>query len=734
MLRYNISHKFYIFLQFPCSLLISKFIYLGMIRYFKNISSRTKILFVVFILILLPSGILSYLGLRSITQYTENLRTKYRGTVILVRDKLESEVIRLEENLQNSLIELYPKLNRDDELKAWLRNIELTNPALRHPFLVTTDGSLISTLVSLRKEKRKISQVLKNPQGAADFQMAETAEFITKNFVSAIGLYKKALSLAASSRERALLRSRIGRCYFKSGKYKEGIDEYKKILESENAGETIGTVPASIAALSQIADGYAALNASQERYTVMFELYQRLLDNPWDLTGGEYLYYLKSTGLEIRSLEAPPSNISSNERNVKELTNHEGKLLEQIRFIELIHQIILPEIESGLKYVPSAGLQLQHISRRENNSMLQLGYFILPPAFQKSQLLALGYKIERDYILTNMLPEILTAVDLGTDVFVGILDEKDTLLYPHFNRPVKYLVAEKFSQFFVNWRVALIDRDDRSIEQLVENERRLYLALFAGIIVVMLVGIVFTVRAVIHESETSRIKSEFVSNVSHELKTPLALIRMFGETLETGIVTDEEKRREFYSIIRKESERLTHLINNVLDFSRMDAGNKEYDFEEADLSEVVRSSLEAYKFHIRDLGFEIESKMPDELIKTRIDREAISQALLNLLGNAVKYSGHRKYIRVEVCKNEDSALISVTDHGVGIPKEELKKIFDKFYRVPISKANATRGSGLGLTLAKHIIDAHGGTIEVESEVGKGSTFIIRIPFREIPEI
>jgi signal transduction histidine kinase len=327
-----------------------------------------------------------------------------------------------------------------------------------------------------------------------------------------------------------------------------------------------------------------------------------------------------------------------------------------------------------------------------------------------------------------VLPELLTSIDLGRDVFVGILDEKDSLLYPQQDRPVKnYLVAENFSQLFVTWKVALFDQDGKSIEQLVGRERQLYLALFVGIIVVMLIGIVFTVRAVIHESEVSRIKSEFVSNVSHEFKTPLALIRMFGETLDTGIVTDESKRREFYSIIRKESERLTHLINNVLDFSRMDSGTKEYNFEEADLVEVVRNSLEAYKFHIHDLGFEIENKLPGKLVMPKIDKDAISQVLLNLLSNAVKYSEDRKYIGVEVRKNSTSALISVTDHGMGIQKEQLKKIFDKFYRVHTTKAKETRGSGLGLTLAKHIIEAHGGTIEVESEVGKGSKFTIRIP-------
>ena len=302
------------------------------------------------------------------------------------------------------------------------------------------------------------------------------------------------------------------------------------------------------------------------------------------------------------------------------------------------------------------------------------------------------------------------------------------MLYIQHNHPVSnYLVVDNFSKLFVNWKVALFDNEGKSIEQLVGKEKQLYLMLFAGIIIVMLIGLVVMIRAVIHESEVSRMKSEFVSNVSHELKTPLALIRMFGETLDTGIVTDEKKRREFYSIIRKESERLTHLINNVLDFSKMDSGVKKYYFEEADLVEVVRSTLEAYKFHIRDNGFKIECDLPDESMTLKIDKDAISQALLNLLSNAVKYSEETKYILVKVSKDSTSALISVKDSGIGIAKEELKKIFDKFYRVPAATGKERRGSGLGLTLAKHIIEAHGGIIEVESEVGKGSRFSVIIP-------
>jgi len=323
---------------------------------------------------------------------------------------------------------------------------------------------------------------------------------------------------------------------------------------------------------------------------------------------------------------------------------------------------------------------------------------------------------------------ILSTVELGKDITVGILNEKDSLiLFKETQLVSEYLVAENFKQSFYSWKVALFDKDGKTIEQLAGGEKRLYLALFLGILAVMLIGIIVLARAVIHESEISRMKSEFVSNVTHELKTPLSLIRMFGETLDSGIVTEEGKRKEFYSIIRKESERLTHLINNVLDFSRMETDKKEYSFQETDLVLLVRHSLEAYKFHIRDKGFNIESNLSEEPIMVKIDKDAISQAVLNLLSNSVKYSEEEKHLKIEVSRNSDSASISVTDQGIGIAKEELKKIFDKFYRVPNKSTRKSRGSGLGLTLSRSIVEAHNGRITVASEPGKGSMFTISIP-------
>ena len=239
-------------------------------------------------------------------------------------------------------------------------------------------------------------------------------------------------------------------------------------------------------------------------------------------------------------------------------------------------------------------------------------------------------------------------------------------------------------------------------------------------------GIFITYRNVSKEMALAKLKSDFVSNVSHELRTPLALIRLYAETLELGRLNSQDKCQEYYQIIRKESERLTTLINNILDFSRIEAGRKEYEFRETDLSELVRNTLESYRYQIELHGFTFEEKI-NPVPSLQVDREAMARSLVNLVNNALKYSQDRKHIGVNLYRDNGSVKLEVIDHGIGIPKEEQSKIFEKFYRVGDPLVHNTKGSGLGLSLVRHIVEAHHGAVHVDSVPGQGSKFTIALP-------
>ena len=266
-----------------------------------------------------------------------------------------------------------------------------------------------------------------------------------------------------------------------------------------------------------------------------------------------------------------------------------------------------------------------------------------------------------------------------------------------------------------------------TIEAMSAKWLRTSYIILGGLSLLLAAGVWLNYRNVTRELALAKLKSDFVSNVSHELRTPLALIRLYSETLELGRLTNSSKQHEYHEIIRKESERLTALINNILDFSRIEAGKKEYTFRETDVADLVRSTLESYRFEIEQNGFRLEEKIEDNLPPLQVDREAIARSLLNLVNNALKYSVSNKYLGVSLYRRNGGVNLEVVDHGIGIPPNEQAKIFEKFYRACDPLVHNTKGSGLGLSLVRHIVEAHGGEVGVESSPGKGSKFTITLP-------
>src|SRR5581483_4269749 len=225
----------------------------------------------------------------------------------------------------------------------------------------------------------------------------------------------------------------------------------------------------------------------------------------------------------------------------------------------------------------------------------------------------------------------------------------------------------------------------------------------AGVALALIGAIFLAVQATARQMKLSQMKSDFVSNVSHELRTPLSSIRVFGEYMRLGRVEKPEKIREYGEYIEAESRRLTQLIN------------------------IIRDILSAFEVPLRERGFTIRTEIAAPLPQVRLDRDSIAQALVNLLDNAVKYSGERKEIEVRAYVEDGALRIAVADHGIGIEPGEQKKIFEKFYRVGSGLVHDIKGSGLGLAIVSHIVKAHGGRVEVTSRPGDGATFTLIIP-------
>jgi signal transduction histidine kinase len=363
-------------------------------------------------------------------------------------------------------------------------------------------------------------------------------------------------------------------------------------------------------------------------------------------------------------------------------------------------------------------------------------YFI-PPGISKDRVSLGVVGFDQYYLQKSLFPAVMT----------DVLNSKSNALRTDANPPAMMVHALKDSTPWVlsaNWdggrpeverpfvdifqgMVWAIKYPGTTIADIEARFLRFHFAVLGALSLLMVGGVFLTYRNVSREMNLARLKSDFVANVSHELRTPLALIRLYAETLELGRLTAKEKYQDYFRIIREESERLTALINNILDFSRIEAGRKEYEFKETNLSDLVRSTLDSYRFQIEQNGFAFEENISRDIPPVNVDREAIARSLLNLVNNALKYSKDQKFIGVSLYRSNGCVKLEVCDHGIGIPPGEQEKIFEKFYRCGDPLVHNIKGSGLGLSLVRHIVRAHGGDVQVESAPEKGSKFTIALP-------
>ncbi len=345
-----------------------------------------------------------------------------------------------------------------------------------------------------------------------------------------------------------------------------------------------------------------------------------------------------------------------------------------------------------------------------------------------------GMIVDEEFFAKELLPKAI-ALSLPKfekpkeELVVVVRDGQKRQILPQgeLTNPKNDRVKRNPDFIFTDWTLSL-QGDFASPEKWARANFALNMTMSAALAAVLLGGIALTVRTAMREMKLSAMKNEFVSNVSHELRTPLSSIRVFGEFMRRGRVTDQSKVREYGTYIETESRRLTQLINNILDFSRIESGRKVYTLEPSDLEDILAGTLSTFTVRLRDKGFEVSYQGPDEpLPEMAVDANAIDRAVANLLDNAVKYSNGDRRILLELQREGDEALISVTDHGIGIPREELERIFERFHRVSTGLVHDVKGSGLGLSLVRHIAEAHGGRVTVVSDIGKGSTFTIHLP-------
>jgi two-component system phosphate regulon sensor histidine kinase PhoR len=322
---------------------------------------------------------------------------------------------------------------------------------------------------------------------------------------------------------------------------------------------------------------------------------------------------------------------------------------------------------------------------------------------------------------------------------VAILDEASNLVagarlaVPEARPGVRLFYEGPFGKALYRWRVQMVPQNAEEFQaqrERTKGVRRVLIGLATGIIVV---GLVLVWLAILTERRASRMKSDFIANVSHELKTPLSLIRMFGEMVATGRHKGEEAAREYGGIITRESDRLSHLIDNVLDFSRIERGKSSYHFAEGNLAEVVERALDVCRHRLDREKMKLEVEIEPDLPLVRMDENEMTLVVLNLVDNAIKHAADGGKVLVRVARAPGFLTLAVRDFGPGIALAEQARIFERFYRAQSTREKSVRGSGIGLALVKHIAEAHGGRVTLKSPVpdspdnAQGALFTVFVP-------
>ncbi len=371
--------------------------------------------------------------------------------------------------------------------------------------------------------------------------------------------------------------------------------------------------------------------------------------------------------------------------------------------------------------------KIEPVNRRSENGLTDSGILLVfINESQAGELQIGGIILDIDIFINDILgPKIFGSV--GNEFIIAIFSAEQ--VDPVFSSAESLTPAMAISKklwLFPDHRIG-ISLKGVSIESLARQRYLRSAILIIGLDLILIFAVIFLYRNIRKAVELARLKTDFVSNVSHELRTPLALIRMFAETLELKRVKTKEKAHEYVTIIRQETERLSQIINRILDFSQIEAKKKQYIFKPVDLNQLVVGTLDFYKFHIENNGFILKVNLSKEPLIIRADYESIVEVFINLLDNAIKYSDAVKEITVTTGINQKMVSLEVIDKGIGIAEKDQKKIFNKFYRIREDGTYNRAGSGLGLTLVHSLMKAHEGVVSVSSQPNSGSNFKLQFP-------
>lgn len=701
----------------------------------KTFFAKKKLIIIFILAILIPSLFVGYLSISTVIKRREvikglletNLRLAGENAIQAIEDILfqnEKEILTAD-----NYSSLYPLQKKD--LISSEKGIKEGTAAAQF-FLLDIDFRIVYP-----KIQKETPSFLLDPEDSSDdellqtFKTAQSLELSQKNFQQAISEYLKCFSLARNKKDKALALEGLSRCYLALGNYRQAEKNYRDLTSNYGQFYNKAGHPYGLTASIQLFNTFLKQNKVKEGLEILLESYKQIKEGFWALNQAIYDFFV----LELESL--------LNQHLVEDKFNELQRAFEATRQIpfsygqvltysDILQRLVIPRMKTSLSTSLKESREIQDRLYISNSESFQLISFApLYKFYQNKDFLAV-YFWDLEKFKVQRLPEILQEMGEKFKIRLHLSEgQADLEASTQSDSLASNSISFSFREFPFPWNIFVSQSNQDELVKSSRQEILLFGIFFFVIFALMILGAFLIGRDITRESETTRLKTEFVHNVSHELKTPLSLIRLYGETLQTREHLSDPDKKEAYEIITKESERLSHLINNILDFSKIEMGKKEFNFQKHSLHDLVAETLASYRYHLENNGFILKENLSNDIPVMRLDKEAIASVLINLLSNALKYSQKKKEIIVRLFKEVDFAVLQVEDKGIGIPQKEISNIFQRFYKISQKETAETGGSGLGLTLVKHIIEAHKGRVEVQSQLGAGSIFSIYLPFSNL---
>lgn len=701
-----------------------------------NKPKRIPLLF--FLGIGIPCLLLGYLAFRGIQNDQALLEkervNEHRKIQELVTKSVEDNILKAE----RSFLYVVTKHQGSDQpgLIHLLDSLKNLNPLVEEVFIFENSGEI----------QFPAAKLLFLPNGSiqASFASARTAatvkkiksgqelEFQQKNYHKALAIYRQEFEQASDPQTKGELLISIARVQKKSALFRDAEKSYQTISRDYRRVQTTGGQQLGLAALSELSSSYMAANDTLDAVKTLLQFYKDLLNREWILDKTQYDFYsqnIKESVDRVFSKSKLPAQLQQDQSTFGVLKAEENKQKKITERLLAFQENAAEELKAKVIRIQEEPSNSARRFSLENRDQIYLVSLLIQYAGDESRTNEIwGFLLNNEFLRDNLLKKALQSNIISGKSGWIVKGRDDNIILKSGNSAAgSVTVRTNFEGGFPPWSVEFYQQEPDLFDAFLLSQRGVYFYVFLLLAGILIFGLILTNRTIAHELELSRMKSDFVSTISHEFKSPLSSIRQLSEMLQSGRIPSEEYRQQYYDVLVEQSERLTLLIDNILDFSKIEEGRKKFYFDMVDISHLLEETVSIINDQVRHKNFDIQLNLEKSLPLIMADRTAIAQAITNLIDNAVKYSGESRIVLVRGFTDNQYLIITVKDFGIGIRKEEIEKVFERFFRGGDALTRTVKGSGLGLTLVKRIVEVHHGKVTVESEPGHGSTFSVRLP-------